>query len=230
MNNYPKLSIRLAALRKKNGLTQQEFVDKYNEFSGRGKALSIRTISAWEAANGSKIPSINDLYNLIKFYGVSADYILGLADETGAAAAEYGKKEPEIKIRMADLRKYDGKPIFVVFDNFAYHDQWGIVDMKANRIIFRDMQMKINENCSYYTFAPLDLTPFTSAGKRPYSFAQLEKCTTAYVEMLSGDSYIKGKLNGWYRNDKTNGLLVNETGFALPYSGLGVSYNAYTCE
>lgn len=43
-----------------------------------GKALKVSnsTITRWE--NGNIIPSIEHLYNIAKFFGVSADYLLGL--------------------------------------------------------------------------------------------------------------------------------------------------------
>lgn len=45
-----------------------------------GKILKVSdsTISRWE--NGSMIPSIVHLYNIAKYFAVSADYLIGLED------------------------------------------------------------------------------------------------------------------------------------------------------
>ena len=42
--------------------------------------LGVRdsTISRWE--NGQRIPGIDHLYNIAKFFGVSSDYLIGLED------------------------------------------------------------------------------------------------------------------------------------------------------
>lgn len=40
--------------------------------------VSNSTITRWE--NGTIVPSIDNLYNIAKYFGVSADYLLGLED------------------------------------------------------------------------------------------------------------------------------------------------------
>lgn len=45
-----------------------------------GKAIGVSnsTITRWE--NGNIIPSIEHLYNIAKYFDVSADYLIGLQD------------------------------------------------------------------------------------------------------------------------------------------------------
>lgn len=45
-----------------------------------GKILKVSnsTITRWE--NGNIIPSIEHLYNIAKYFNISADYLLGLED------------------------------------------------------------------------------------------------------------------------------------------------------
>lgn len=45
-----------------------------------GKAIGVShgAISRWEHC--SRVPSAENIYNLAKFFGVSADYLLGLED------------------------------------------------------------------------------------------------------------------------------------------------------
>ena len=61
---------RLRELRKEKKLSARELAEK----------LSVRdsTIIRWE--NGIMVPTIEKLYELAKFFGVSADYLLGLED------------------------------------------------------------------------------------------------------------------------------------------------------
>jgi len=62
------INLKIAELRKKSGLTQQELGDIL--------AVSYKTISKWE--NGTVLPDINMLPTLSKIFNVSVDAILGL--------------------------------------------------------------------------------------------------------------------------------------------------------
>lgn len=62
---------RLKELREKIGLNQKECAEKLN--------ISRGSISFYE--NGERLPDIETIYNMSKFFNVSADYLVGLADE-----------------------------------------------------------------------------------------------------------------------------------------------------
>lgn len=69
----PKLSLtaqRILQLRQENGLTQLELAEKTN--------LERKSIIRYE--NGQSVPSGRALTALARFFGVSADYLLGLSD------------------------------------------------------------------------------------------------------------------------------------------------------
>ena len=61
---------RLKELRKEKKLTARDLAEK----------LSVHdsTIIRWE--NGTMVPTIDKLYELSAFFGVTADYLLGLED------------------------------------------------------------------------------------------------------------------------------------------------------
>ena len=61
---------RLKELRKENNLTTNSL----------GKILNVSnsTITRWE--NGNILPSIEHLYNIAKYFNVSADFLIGLED------------------------------------------------------------------------------------------------------------------------------------------------------
>ena len=65
-----KLGERLNKLRQEQGLTQQELADLFH--------ISNSTISSYET--GNRIPDVDFLLKLSKFYNISSDYIIGLSD------------------------------------------------------------------------------------------------------------------------------------------------------
>ena len=60
------ISKNLTFLRKKSGLTQIEFGEKFN--------YTDKTVSRWE--NGTIIPSVETLKQIADYYGVTVDYLL----------------------------------------------------------------------------------------------------------------------------------------------------------
>lgn len=79
------INLKIAELRKKSGLTQQELGDIL--------AVSYKTISKWE--NGTVLPDINMLPTLSKIFNVSVDAILGLVplEENNYRPSNSGKAE-----------------------------------------------------------------------------------------------------------------------------------------
>ena len=61
---------RLKQLREKTGLNQKECAEKLN--------ISRGSISFYE--NGERLPDIETIYNMSKYFDVSADYLVGLTD------------------------------------------------------------------------------------------------------------------------------------------------------
>lgn len=61
---------KLKELRKANNISKTQLSKYLN--------ISVTTISRWE--NGINTPSIVHLYNIAKYFKVSADYLIGLED------------------------------------------------------------------------------------------------------------------------------------------------------
>ena len=72
------IQFKLAELRKKNGLTQQDLAEVLN--------VSYQTISKWE--NSVVFPDISTLPQISSYFGVSVDALLGLVP----LEQEYHKK------------------------------------------------------------------------------------------------------------------------------------------
>lgn len=65
-----KLGERLSELRQERGITQQELADVFH--------ISNSAISSYET--GTRIPDVDFLLELAKFYNTSCDYMIGLSD------------------------------------------------------------------------------------------------------------------------------------------------------
>ena len=85
------IHFKLAELRKKNGLTQQELAEVLN--------VSYQTISKWE--NSVTFPDITILPEISSYFGVSVDALLGLVPleqeyhPSNSGRAEYWEKSLE---------------------------------------------------------------------------------------------------------------------------------------
>ncbi len=76
-----KLSDKIINLRKAKGWSQEDFAEKLN--------VSRQAVSRWE--NGTALPDANNILQLSKLFGVSADYLLNeeyCGDETIHAVKE----------------------------------------------------------------------------------------------------------------------------------------------
>ena len=64
------LNIKIQELRKERALSVKNFAQAFH--------VTERTVQRWE--DGSRMPTIETLVELAKFFGVSTDYLLGLED------------------------------------------------------------------------------------------------------------------------------------------------------
>ena len=73
----------ISGLRKKAGLTQQQFAEKFN--------FSDKTISKWELGNA--IPTVDVLKEIADSYGVTVDYLLEEHEEFDEASLKKTKRK-----------------------------------------------------------------------------------------------------------------------------------------
>jgi len=228
---------RLAILRNGRELTQEEFATKFSDYMNAKTRLSELTISAWE--NDTRTPSLRLFKGLCDFFSVSADYLLGLTDDMSnedntSVMDEPQKHTHDLKLKKSDLSKYDGEPVFVVYKDKQFSNEWGIIDAAQNRIILKNRLLKIGVlKCDYYVSIPIEEKRADYTRNKPYSINQLANANKVWVTMLSAEGYIRGKYDGWYQNmksDNNEGYLIKKNGLTLPYEGLNVSYMAYPSE
>lgn len=81
---------KLRALRLENKMTQQQLADKLELVKG--------SVSAYE--QGTKYPSIEVLIKICQVFHVSADYLLGLADDMELLKSDLTDEQMEIVRRL----------------------------------------------------------------------------------------------------------------------------------
>ena len=237
MNKTSTFANRLALLRNANNMVQEDLARIISESESRIRKYSILTISAWES--GDKCPSLQTFACLCDLFNVSADYLLGRSEipndpkiVSSAPTTYEGHERPTYLVTFNELPKFDGEPIYVVFNDHRAADRWGILNYNKKQISFTDSYLTISRdlNCTYYSQIPeTQRVPKYNLKKR-LSMSQMLAAENVWVEMISFDDYIKGQYNGWYRNNENHGCLINALGLTLPYEGLNISYNCFSSE
>ena len=226
------LMTRLTELRLEKKLSQKQLALQLSEILDRKRVLSIGTISHWE--NGEKIPTYPTLVALAEFYGVTIQYLTGERDSKTANTATPTEDAPDkiktLKIPFTYLERYDGEPVYIVFNNMQHENRWGLCDYSHGLFHFINSKMRIDSkaNCSYYAIKPYFDLKYDVSSSKPYDMSHMLSAKVVYIRMLSSSQKICAEYEGWYRHNETKSCLVKENGLTLPYSGLGISYNAYS--
>ena len=93
-----RIAEKLAALRTAKGVTQEDVA--------KSLSVSNKTVSKWE--KGASAPDLSMLIGLAKYYGVSTDALLGLAEEREMTAGEVLRRKFErLDRREAVMRAYE---------------------------------------------------------------------------------------------------------------------------
>lgn len=225
---------RLAFLRREHGLSQSAFAKEFSEFTGRKKQLTLASVSLWE--QGERMPDATSLIAIAKFFNVTLDFLTGLSainsfdNEASESNQPLELKDFIFKIDITSLRKYDGLPIYVVFLNMDYQNQWGILNSDTYSIVFKNMSLKISEiTAEFYTYPrPCDVH---ASVFNAYSFnlSRLMNAEEFWVELKNSSSELRYQYAGWWRhNENKTGIINPANGLTLPYEGLCVSYNAFS--
>lgn len=218
---------RVAMLRRERGLVQTEFAKELAAFCGYSEPIAITSISSWEQSR--RFPVTKMIVALAMFFEVSCDYLFGITDDR--TASPYKTQRPDsgiqnydpVPIKSTDYPCYDGRPVFVVFKNSSYVNQWGIMDATHNRVICREFTVELNHNINCYAF----VTP-APIRRRISSIRQLNANEYVWIEMISQDQGIRSLYNGRYKHSPNKDCLINMSdGRVLPYEGLDISFWAF---
>lgn len=199
---------------------------------------SVTSLSALET--GRRLPSVRDLISICKVFGVRMEELCGLKylnngitliedipddiPTDGVSIPNYGGILPKNMIPS-----YDGMPVYVISKSNAFREGWAILNNDKKTLVFKNMLIPIdNVDMDIYMYPPKESAFASGTACRPLSLNGLREMERVWVEMLCQDLYAKGRYNGWYRHNEYKECLINEgNGLTLPYSGLGISYNAY---
>lgn len=236
MTKQTILSSNLSKLRASLKMSQEQFANTLRKETDGNIDLSPITISAYES--GERVPPTINLYWIARVFRVSVDALLGLSadgDITGVVPERKDNNTPipvvpdyGLKIRVKDLEKYDRQPVYVKSTDKEFRDGWAIVSLKRRTLVFSDFQCSFSSHLEYYNYPPKDAEYISAKGLAPLTYSALVNNSIVWVEMLSGDGYIKGQYNGWYVHNENHTALINKAnGLVLPYAGIGVSYNAF---
>lgn len=233
------LAERIKVLRQEKQMNQSELALDFSRYIGRKSDYSLTTISAWEL--GRKTPPLITLYKLADYFNCSVDYLCGMTNDRNGKAEAYTLNEKDTEERdilidesklllnKEDYKKYNHKPVFVVFKNMELKNQWGLLNLEENHIMLFKEKLPLGQfDITLYVY-PLPNEMYFNFWKiHAYSLQQMMQANTFWVEVYSYDKEIKGLYNGWYSHNENRSAIVNcNNGLTLPYTGLNVSYVAY---
>lgn len=240
--NYKKKNIlgtRLVELRKEKKLTQQGLVEKLQEFLDQDEPMSPLTISAYE--NGNRLPTLVTLIALSRIFNVSADYLLGIdriptSDEKKKAEATATDSaimpEYDLIIRPQDYEKYDGLAVYITAKSDAplLIPRWGIMKYYDKMIVTGINEfVELSGNLKVYRAKPVTAQFYEKCDMFALTFASLQNEKMVWVEPITTDIEARKAYRGYYTHNSTRTMLINvQTGSVLPYTGLNISYNAFS--
>lgn len=222
----------ISKFRTERGLTQKALLELLRDTTfGQTNILSKTTISAVE--QGRRAVSIKDAIALCNILDKSLEELLGIKktnDEDAEESSEDILKKPSYGgvLPRNMIPYFDGDPVFASSKSNAFVAGWCILNSDRKMLVFKDKVLPINADIDLYMYPPKEFDTASGHGCLPLSLARLMESDHVWVDMLCLDPFIQGRYNGWYSHNKYRECLQNEgNGLVLPYSGLGVSYNAF---
>lgn len=217
---------RIALIRSMNNMSQEDLAITLSELSGSQKSGML--ISHWE--NGRRVPDKKSITLLANYFGVTEEYIRGYTDDPQSTDTE--KKEINIRLKPEDYGKFDGKVVYLSFENYEHDDQPAIVHYPKKMFIVKEGKIPFDSSSirAVYVSEPDYMYYKSTNGMHPIDIATLYKNTNNifWVEMRSPDAIVRSRYNGWYKRNERNDCLINiSDGYVLPYEGLNLSYYAY---
>ena len=221
----------MAKLRADRQLSQKDLAREMTVMLDISKPVSPVTISSYEL--GSKAPKLEALVFFATFFGVSVDYLLCLEDKVSYSTIERKDDspivEPNTLIKPQRWKEYHNMPVYIVFADVRNQNRWGVLDYNKRRIVTTEQIVPLTTELTLYCYPPVDSYYKDVSGQQPLDMTQLMNTSEqVWIEMLNSDPYVKGKYNGWYVHNRDKSMLINMgTGLVLPYTGCGISFNAY---
>lgn len=222
LNNFSQkkkiIGARIKQLREEKGLTQNEFCDSFEKFSGKRYARS--TIAGWERGT---IPYPSTLKKLCKFYNV-AEQFLSLVEKN---VLIQGHPDGFKAVSQEKLPFLDGEPIFCRCNDTSKGDdisgQWAMVESKNKRIIFSSsffitFTEALDRYEMYYRPTPINTSQIHY--EKHLNSNELKNIDRVWVDIISSNDEIRQQSDyGWIIKDKNIIRLENGIIFSLTHYG-----------
>lgn len=223
-----KFHERLKLLRTEKNLTQSNFAYEFSIFTGRKKKLSVSTISSWES--GEKQPDYPTITSIANFYGVLPSYLTGEIDsrKDDANIKPLFLEDFIVEISNENLALYDGKPVYLVFNNatLKIKNCWGIYNKSNETFSCRDQVYRNNPNIRYFA-AETGVDKITKKGYKPLDMEDFIRLPMFWVQYHGSTNEINTRFTGFYTHTNTKSGIINSEGNILPYSGLHIYYEVF---
>ena len=216
---------RIRDLRKKKGLTQEEFVKELAPLLG-GKVYARSTVANWERG---ALPTPDILQILSQYFNVAESYL-------NVVMKSELIEEPRSVFRLVDSNKLDfldGEVVFcekkVEEKNKLITGQWGVVDSTAKLILFSSMiNLKFKEADALYNiyYRPAPVCSSATESFEILNSNEVKRIRNFWVELISTNDRIRTFSDfGEYYKDGNNVKLNN--GIVLSMSHYGKAFVCY---
>ena len=152
--------------------------------AARELGVSQPTLSSWEGER--KSPSIDNLIRMSQYYGVTADFLLGLTAES----------DPRLEL----LKPVAGSLLPALHETPVYLPErgWAFVDAIEQRLCFADgATLPFADSGEVFLLPPAYSLPGAAEGV-PLTKNQLSAYSEVWVEPISADTVLRSELRGWY--------------------------------
>lgn len=223
---------RVKELRTERNMTQTQMSQEFAIFAA-SSPIQPMTISSWE--QGKKLCTVETLKYLALFFGVSADYLLGISDEENegkirdASTLDLISPDEQV-IKYNDLASVDGLPVVIESDTGTFGPLWAIYDHNKHRFLTKNGQLTYRPDIKVRSSIPFSMVTMEIFKKSMLTATQLQMQERFWVIKVDGTEKEKRMYTGWYRHNEDKTCIINDRGLTLPYSGLGISYNAFSDE
>lgn len=133
MSNF---SENLKRLRANKGMTQKDLADRLSVVMGKDPPYGVPAVSAWEARG--VLPPVAVIKGLCEVLECS------MGDFLGEDAVVHPSTSPSVINLARDFPRLHGCPVYMVFTNGQYPDQWGLINADNHSVrILNGLQLNI---------------------------------------------------------------------------------------
>lgn len=250
-NKQRVVPMRIMLLREEKGLNQTEFTKELNKIISPN-SIGASTVSMWESGRRPVSNKYTEI--MMKYFGVSRAYLLGLTEDkseelnqdeieellnsltskSGDVSYNFYTATEKLQITNTDLFRFHLCPVYVEYSDLYAMNGWAIYDDIDKELVFPDRRVNVNDhfwktnNVKMYVLRPEYDTIYGDIVNKTLDLKRTLKCKRVFVKMNSPYMQVRNLYNGWYHHNENKTALINNNGLVLPYEGIGISYNCFS--